>query len=427
MMLAIGTLVLALQGPLLTLERAIETAEAHQPEIRQSRAESDAADSRANEARAPLFPQIMATASYQRTTGNRVYRVGTDPRLVARQQPPNSQLWDFFNVGVTATQLVYDFGQTTGRLRAAEATAKSQKATERATRLSVAAGVRVSFFAALAQKQLVTVARETVDNQKRHLDQVEAFVRAKARPEIDLAQARLDMANAEYQLIGSEGAYEMAKAQLNQAMGVETGTEYEIADAPLGTIEGEDASTDALLAEATNARPEFASLAELTRAEEALVSVAKGGYGPALSVGAGASEAGMALDHLRWNYYGSVTLSWPLFQGMLTPARVSEGRANLAVVRARLDALRQQVRLDIERARVGVRSAKSALGTANRALENANERLRLAEARYAAGVGNAIELGDAILARASAAALKIQSEYFLASARAALLHAVGRS
>jgi len=212
-----------------------------------------------------------------------------------------------------------------------------------------------------------------------------------------------------------------------QAMGVETTTQYEIADAPLAAIESEDASTDALLAEAMNARPEFAGLAELAQAEEALVASAKGGYGPALSVGAGASEAGIALDHLRWNYYGSVTLSWPLFQGMLTPARVAEGRANLAVVRARVDTLRQQVRLDIERARVGVHSAKSALSTSERALDNANERLRLAEARYAAGVGNAIELGDAILARASAAALKIQSEYFLASARAALLHALGRA
>jgi outer membrane protein len=420
------TLVLALSGEPLTLEQALRAAEAHQPELRESRALRDAAESRTDQARAPLWPQIAATAAYRRTTGNRVLRAGTDPRLLDRQPRPVAQLWDVYNFGVTATQLVYDFGQTPGALRSAGARAASQRASERATWISVMAGVRVSFFSALAEKQLVQVLNDALDNQKRHLRQVEAFVQVKAKPELDLVQARLESANVELQLLAAENAYATAKAELNFAMGIEGSIDYEVARARLEPIVGEDGSTDALLSEAMSTRAEFVALAEQVRAEEALVGAARGAYGPTLSVGAGATEAGVGLDHLRWNYFGQVTLSWPLFQGMLTPARVSEARANVAASEARLDALRLRIRLDVEKARLALRTAKATMGTAERALFNANERLRLAEGRYTAGVGNAIELGDAILAHTSAATQKVQAEYLVSVARAELLQALGR-
>jgi outer membrane protein len=426
MTLALALVVLGLQGSVLTLDEAVRTAETHQPQMHQARAERDAADARTDQALAPLLPQVHAGATYQRTTANRVLRVGTDPRMVAAQPPPRHDLWNFFRFELTATQLVYDFGQSTGKLSAGKAAAKAQAETERATRLSVIAGARLAFFAALAHKELVSVARQAVDNQKRHLEQVEGFVEAKTRPQIDLAQARLDQANAEVQLIQAENAYDTAKAELNQAMGVEQGTDYDLADASIPPVPGEEGPTDALVTQALRTRPEFVSLTEQARAEEARVRSAFGAYAPTLSVGAGATEAGQDLAQLRWNYYGLVTISWPLFDGMGTPARVREARANLAVVQARTGALRHQVRLDIERARLALRAARSTLNAAGRALDNADERLRLAEGRYEAGVGNAIELGDALLARSAAAAQKIQADYLLSAARAQLRQALGR-
>jgi outer membrane protein len=426
MTFALALVVLGLQGSVLTLEEAVRTAEVHQPQMHQAHAERDVADARADQALAPMLPQVNAAAIYQRTTANRVLRIGTDPRIVAAQPPARHDLWNSFRFEVTATQLVYDFGQSTGKFSAGKAAAKAQAQTERATRLSVIASARLAFFAALAHKELVSVARQAVDNQKRHLDQVEGFVQAKTRPQIDLAQARLDLANAEVQLIQAENAYDAAKAGLNQAMGVEQGTDYELANASIPPVPGEEGPTDALVTQALRARPEFVSLTEQARAEEARVSSALGAYGPTLSVGAGATERGQELGQLRWNYYGLVALSWPLFDGLATPAHVREARANLAVVQARTEALRQQLRLDIERARLALRAARSTLNAAGRALDNAEERLRLAEGRYEAGVGNAIELGDALLARSAAAAQKVQADYLLSAARAQLRQALGR-
>ena len=88
---------------------------------------------------------------------------------------------------------------------------------------------------------------------------------------------------------------------------------------------------------------------------------------------------------------------------------------------------RQQIRLEAEQARLAVRAAKSALAAADEALTNAKERLRLAEGRYQTGVGNIIELGDAQVALTTAAAQRVQAEFDLATARAQLLHVVGRA
>jgi outer membrane protein len=111
--------------------------------------------------------------------------------------------------------------------------------------------VRATFFGARANKALVGVAEETVANLKAHLDQTQAFVKAGTRPDIDLYQARSDLASA----------------QLNQAMGVEGPIDFDVADESLGPTPGEAAALDGLLAEAFRARPELASLGDQVRAQ----------------------------------------------------------------------------------------------------------------------------------------------------------------
>ena len=80
----------------------------------------------------------------------------------------------------------------------------------------------------------------------------------------------------------------------------------------------------------------------------------------------------------------------------------------------------------MEQAALGVRAAKASLRANLDALDNARERLRLAEGRYASGVGNVIELGDAQVAFTTAAVQKTQADFNLALARAQLLRALGR-
>ncbi len=408
----------------LTLDEALRTARQRQPLLRQSHAGTVAAEARADEARAPLLPQLSATAAYERTTANVVPRPGVTPANLASSASFSTvNYWAF---GATLSQLIYDFGQSSGRWRAAQAAAVSQRDSEAATAIQTALGARIAFFNARAARDLVGVARDNLASQEAHLRQTEAFVRLGTRPALDLALARTNRANAQVQLINAENGYLTAKVQLNQAMGVEESADYDVSDDALGPVEGEGLPIEPLLAEALQHRPDIAALEQQARAQALTIGAVRGGYAPSLGISTGISDAGVALDSTVGNWNATVTLTWNIFQGGLTRAQEQEARANLDSAQAQADVLRLQVRVDVEQARLAVRAAQGALSAADEALVNAREQLRLAERRYETGVGNAIELGDSQVALATAAAQRVQAQYNLSTSRAQLLRALGR-
>ena len=283
-----------------------------------------------------------------------------------------------------------------------------------------------AFFDARAQKSLRAVAQDTLANQRKHLEQTQGFVEAGTHPQIDLAQARSDTANAEVNQINAANAFESSKAALNQAMGIEGPTDYDIAGDALPALPGEDQPLDALLAEAQKARPELASVADQIRADTLLVHSIEGAYWPALGASAGFTQGGTTLSNLGWNFQAGLNLSWGIFQGGLTNAQVHEAEANLGALQAQLDLVRQQIRVELDQARLSVHAGKASLSATQDGLVAAKQRLELAEGRYETGVGNAIELGDAQIAVTNAAAQVVQADFRLSTARAQLLKALGR-
>ena len=122
---------------------------------------------------------------------------------------------------------------------------------------------------------------------------------------------------------------------------------------------------------------------------------------------------------------GGAAVSWPLLQGGFTKGQVREANANLQGLDAQIEAQRLQVRVEIEGALLGVRASKAAVVAVADAVTNATELLRLAEGRYRAGLGNAIELGDSQVALTTAEAQAVQARFDLAAARAQLAVALG--
>ncbi|HEX4619952.1 MAG TPA: TolC family protein, partial [Myxococcaceae bacterium] len=304
--------------------------------------------------------------------------------------------------------------------------AHSQEDTEKATLLQVVLIARTAFFQARATKDLVQVAKDTLKNQDAHLAQTKGFVQVGTQPEIALATAETNRANALVQEITAENNYEVAKATLNQAMGVEQSTSYDVNNDSLQAVADEDADTDKLMVEALAARPEFAAVEHQLEGQRDLRSAAFGGYFPTLSAQTNFTDNGTSLNNLTWNWNAALVLNWSIFSGLLSPAQVREQDANIASLEAQRDALRLQVRLGVEQARLAVRAAKTSFAASQEALLNANEQLRLAEGRFKTGVGSIIELGDAQVTQTNAAAQKVQAEYSVASARAQLLQALGR-
>ncbi len=407
----------------------VEQVASQQPQMLVARANAEVAEAQSGQAHAPMLPQVTAQAGYTRETANSVFPPPVAARFGGGGSPsPNlTTSYDYFNFGVTATQLIYDFGQTPGRAKAASLNAEAQRVAEHTTRLQVMLTVRQAYFAARAQKDLVDVAKETLDAQNKHLMQVQGYVQVGTQPPIALAQQKAAVANAIVQLISAQNNYETAKAQLNQAAGITGGTDYDVSDEQIPVVNDEDQPLETLYAKAIAARPELATLYKEREAQEASVSSAKGGYGPTLSANAGLTAVGYAIDNMAPNWSVGALLTWPIFQGGLTKATVRQAEAQLSSIDAQTSLQELQVRLSVDSARLAVKAAKATIGAAEDAVASAREQLRLAEQRYSTGVGNIIELGDAQVAYTAASAQLVQARYGLSSARAQLLAALGRT
>jgi outer membrane protein len=393
-----------------TLEEAVRSALARQPQLRQAEASARAADARTDQARAGLRPQVTATAQAERFA-------------------PTSGLSDraatAWSGQLAASQVLYDPVGVKG-WRAAQAGAEALRETAGAARLDVISGARAAFFAARAGRDLARVARETVENDRAHLRQVEAFVEIGTQPPIALAKARADLATAQLALIQAENGDASARALLAEAMGLTDWGELAVGDDTLPPVDGEDGPLAPLLAEAQAARPELASLRAQRRSAEDGRATSRAGHLPSVSARAAAGEAGPGLDRLSSSWSAGVALTWSLFDGGLADARVREADAGLEGLAAQEEALRTSIRVALEQARLGVRAARSSVEAAAEAEVSAREQLRLAEGRYQAGAGSILELGDAQVAASTAAAQRVRAGYDLASARAALLRALGR-
>jgi len=391
------------------------------------------AAARVEESRSPYLPQIVGTGQYQRMTYNPTGKPGVfAPSATATTTgatPPTTS-WtrtsDFFTFGGTASQLIYDFGQTSDRWSSAQASEAAATHSEHAVQVQIVSNVRKAYFQARAQRDLIDVAAEAVANQKMHVDQIQKLVLEGMRPEIDQVTAETGLANAQVQLISAQNAYDLACAAFSQAIGLSRATRYEPGTDDMPPVADEDAPIDRLLESALHDRPELASFAKQREAQEKMVSAARGSYGPNLQAQASIAGTGVAIDNLAPNWWVGALLTWPIFQGGLTQGQVAEVQANLRAINAQEDTFRLQVRIDVEQAALAVRAARATLSASLLALENAKKQLQLAEARYAAGMGSVIELSDAQVTRTMAAAQEVGARFSLASSRAALWGALGR-
>ncbi len=395
----------------------------HQPALRQARANAQVSDARSDEALSALLPTLNATAQASRSHGA-FARAGTTGGSVSVTTVTSTSTNNFFSLGLSASQPLWDFGAIQ-RFRASGRVFEAGQATTRAVTLQVLLNTRKAYSAARAAEALVQVGEESLANQRKHLDQIEQFVKAGLRTGIDLAQTQTLVANAQLQLVNAKNGARLARAQLRQTIGWGGLGDFETAPDELPATPRETEPLEQLVAHALDNRPEVFGDRRLLDAQALTVSAQKSGFLPTVVATGSISEAGTAPDALGFNWSFGAALSWNLFQGGNTRALIREAEATGDSLAAQLDGALVQVRLEVETARATVEDEQSAIAAAGSALTAAKAQLGLAEGRYAQGVGSILELSDAQLAATSAAAQLVQTQLALMTARAQLSAALG--
>lgn len=417
--------VLAQATQTLTLEQAVQLAMQQQPALRQSRAELDAARGRIDQARVPLRPTATAAASAQ---------IGSS--FGRRCPPPNDNMacGGFFDpLAQTGLSLqlnwrIYDFGQTSANVRAAELGADASAAGLDTTTLDVRTDVEVAFLEAVARRQLVDVVAATVKNEELHVDQAQRFVAAQARDPIELAQAKARLANARSLLAQNQSQLAIALANLRAAVGWVEADRAPIPEPAWPIPSRQDPPTlNALVEEARKQRPELVALERQVAAAEASLVAAERSTRPILSANA---TTQWNPSETEWmpepSWSAGIQLSWQFFDGGRARSAARVARANLEGARAQRDGVLVALTAQLELARAQIIANHANVIASDEAVVQARAQLRLAEGRYTAGIGSQIELTDAQVAVTTAEGNIVQAQWQLATAWAQLRRSLGK-
>jgi len=418
------------EGRLLSLDEALRTARAHQPQLQVARAQARVASARVGEAQAGYLPRVDAQAQYQRSTPNFLLSPMMVHTPLTKGYQANNLLGpgdtvNYYVFGVTATQLLYDFGRASSAVSQARAGVDASQADARAASHTVALNVRLAYYSALAAQQLVQVGEETVRNQQAHVGQIRRFVDGGQRTRFDLSSMELNLANAELALARARNALALAKVRLITAMGTDGQADFEIAEPASQGPDLERTPAEVLARSAEQRRPELARIDAQLRAQKSAARGVRAGYLPTLTAVGNVSGAKVQGFDAGYDWYLGVGLNWNLFGGMLTTRQSEEADAGIDVAAAQRESARQAMRAEIQEQLLGIADAQQRQLVSERAVSTATERLHQAEDRFQTGAGDALDLDDAQVSVANAKAQRVQARYDLAMSRARLRWAVG--
>jgi outer membrane protein len=414
-------------GEVLSLERAIEIAMRQQPSLRQSQAALEAARGRVDLARVARNPTIFLDATAG--TGSTIQRGTLNPNGTVTGSGP-----DFFShsestgLGATASWRIYDFGQTSASIRAAELNADAFAATIGTTTLDIRTNVEVAYLTAVADRKLELVAQTTVRSEDNHLDQARRFVAAQAHDPIEVAQAQARAANARSALAQSQSNEAIALANLRSAIGWVDPTRSPTV-APNWPVppETEPQALTALVDAARKNRPEILQLDKLLEAAGANLDAAHAERRPVLSAQAQTQwSPGTGDWSPQPSWSAGLSLSVPLFDGGRASADIRIANASVMSASANRDALLVTLTSQLDAARSQIVANRANVAASTEAVSAARAQLQLSEARYTQGLGSQIELADAQTAVTTAEGNLVQAEFQLASAWAQLHRAVAQ-
>ncbi len=403
--------------PPLTLEGGLEIALTHNPSVALARSRAEAAMARLEGAAAGRRPQLDADASFRGSVSGTGINAAPSLRGASGSRDASQ------GGGLSLSQLLFDFGKTNALLDQADGETQAALADLQAAANDVAYDYRSAFFNLQKQQELLRVAEETVRQFRKRLEQVEGFVQVGTRVRYDLTKAQVDLGNAQLDAVRAGTALRDAHAALGNVMGLVE----DISFTPVnpGPTEGSaEVDVEALVAESRKSHPQLAALAARERAAQAAIDAAVADLFPQLSLQGSYSWSG-ALSPAGWTARAGAILNGTLYGGGEKTVRLRETVAGLRGVRAQRAQAEQQLALQVRRAVTQWWDALGRVEISGLTEKQAWENLDLVQGRYEIGRASSVELTDAQVALSNARGERIQAEYDVHIAEAAIRRARG--
>lgn len=417
------------EGRPLSISEAITTALAANPDLELASARVHEAREMIAEARAAFWPSLQLYTEYLRGDAPSVHAF---KRLDQRRLP----LVDFdfnepgvfqnFESGMLVHFNVFKGGEHVFRERIARKGLRVQELDRNAVTNDLVASVIGAYFDALAAGDHVNIADQSVETVKSQLHSVRVRYEGGSVLRSDLLSTEVRLAQAIEERIRAKNRHALSLLALAHVMGLQQTKGLELSGGswvPPTIPPCVEEGTRVALA----SRPELRQIREKTASARMGVGLERSAYLPALDlhIKAYVDDEKMKYDADRGNWTVGFLLSWNLFTGFSTPARVNQARARLAQAEAGDRQVSQAVILDVKRAYFLHSEAHARLKVTGKAASQAEEAFRLVQIEYDRGSAGIVRYLDAELAKNSALVAQAAAFYDFRRSQADVARALG--
>lgn len=362
-----------------SLEECIQIALKNNPEIISSSYTVDESAVRIDEARSGYFPSININSSVDRYSAKG-----------AITSPYNS-----YNAGVSARYILFQGLKTNASVNAANYNYQASNYQHEVNKQVLILKITQGYYRMLQAERFIESAEKTIERAKLFLDYANAKFKSGLASGSDILKAEVELSNSNLTLIKVKNDLLSEKGNLNLLLGLPTDSPISIIDDLANIEQGQLQEFNELKMQAYQNRPELKKFNEQLNLQKSSILIAKSDFFPTLSADASYNYGGTEIASLQENWFYGLTLSFPLFTGFSTKARVTEEEIALKGLEKQAESISQQVSLDVWNAYLKIKETDERIINAKIFLENAQENLKIAEGQYREGVGSMIEVIDA--------------------------------
>ena len=329
------------------------------------------------------------------------------------------------SVTITASKLLYDTGRNRLQQEIRTESLKGARESERSTMVSVAANAKKAYYDLVLKILNRDVEREKLTNLEEHLKTAQGLYDVGNSSFIEVTKAQADVASARVSLLKAENDILVSQEALRVAMGTDISGPFNIALSTELLLPQPAENVDVLIAQALEDRPDFRKLMHDVRGSELSVKNAARAKSPSITGSAGSTFTRNEGQGVTNNYNLGVSVNVPVVDGGAMQAGLESARAQLDSVNADVESLRQNITYSVRSAALSLSNATDRVKSSEASVKYAEENLTLAQGRYEVGVGDPLELSDAVSTLASSRYTYYQALYDAQTARANLDEALG--
>jgi len=372
----------------LTLSDAVRLAIQNNLTIKLAKAGTQEARGQALQAAAGLLPRLIATASQAR-----VFKVN----LQAEGFPANLGLFPSligpFNTFDARFRLAENFLDLNAwwTMEAGRANKKVAEQQEHLAREQVAAAAALAYITAQRNLQAVAAAQADVKLADSLLRLAQDQRKAGISTGIDVARADTSSAQQRLKLIRTQVAAQQSDLALKRVVGLPLGQPLQLAQ--MNAAPGSEApQIEPSISAAQQTRFEILLAKDRLEVDQLSLQAARAANYPVLSANADYGYSGTTPDNVARTGSIGGAISLPIFNGGATHGATVAAQARAKESEDRYNDVRVQVEEDVRLAIQTLQAERDEVTTANQAVDLAQKELTMARDRFAAGVGDNIQL-----------------------------------